>query len=238
VALYSGDQLHLRTVPLHADVPTDMAEALGAPAHVGNVKTDLRDPEDSDKRDSQLSRYFRRLDEALIEHHLDVSHEGLPLMLAALPEYHHFFREQTRYPHLLDVAIRRDPFKDLDHAGLVALAAETYHPVNLQQAADFRDRFGGAKAHEQASDQLQEIARQAVFGRIETLMLDLEFRVGGRLAPGTGEVTPAEISDPATDDLTDDIAETVLKNSGTVMIVGRNELPTATRIAAIYRFAL
>lgn len=239
VALYRGDELHLREVPLHAEVPTDMADALGAPAHVGNVKTDIRDPEDSDQRDSQLKRYFRRLDQALLDHHLDTSSEGLPLLLAALPEYHHFYHEASHYPHLLeDAAIRRDPFKDLDHAGLVELAAEAFKSVLHQQLADFRERFGGAKALDQASDELEDVAKQAVFGKIETLVLDLDYRIGGKLDPGTGEVTRGEIDDPATDDLTDDIAETVLKNSGQVLIASHDDLPTGTGIAAVHRFAI
>lgn len=52
----------------------------------------------------------------------------------------------------------------------------------------------------------------------------------------TGEVQLGELGDPAVDDLLDDVAELVLRNSGEVVVVPAARMPGQSGIAAIYRF--
>ncbi len=234
VALYVGDRYHLEEVPLDAEVPADMGEALGPPSRVTKTKRAIQDPADSDQRDSQLSRYFRRVDEAIRRHHVPADSD-LPLMLAALPEYQSRFREASHNPALIEEGIRRDPFKGVTIEELTRLAAEAYQPVWDRRVQAFKQRYGEARSHGQGSDRLEEVARQAAFGKIETVAIRHGYRLGGRIDPATGDMTRKPLDNPAVDDVTDDIAEATLRTGGEVMVLEEDHMPTDSPVAAIFR---
>jgi hypothetical protein len=60
--------------------------------------------------------------------------------------------------------------------------------------------------------------------------------VPGRIDPATGKIAPGDISHPEIDDLIDDLAETVLRANGKVVVVPKERMPSTTGIAATYRF--
>lgn len=233
VALWEGNRQEVHPLELHADVPKNMAEALGGPDHVGKTKTTRFEPEDSDSKDRQLRRYFRRIDEAIIDHHPTPRH--VPVILAALGEYQSHFRDASHNPQLSEHAIKRDPFKDIDADTLRELAWEALAPEREARLAELKDRYGSAAAHDRGTDQLEQIARFATFGTIESLMIEEDHQVGGRIDPGTGEITFQAIEDPMTDDAVDDIAERVLRTGGDVLMLPRGEMPTDQGAAAILR---
>src|SRR3546814_15834308 len=65
-----------------------------------------------DAIDAETERFFRAVDRAVLEHHSRPG--GLPLLLAALPEHHHLFRNISDNPQLMEPGI------DVD-AGVVSL---------------------------------------------------------------------------------------------------------------------
>lgn len=235
VALYEGDFQRLTPVELHPEVPRNMEEALGAPNHVAKVKRARQDPEDSDSRDRQLQRYFRRVDEAITRYHSEPA--GLPLILAALKQYHGFFHEASHNPHLVEGGIERDPFHEITPDDLAQHAWQILAPLREARLADLREKFGTGKAHNGATDQINEVARQAVFGKVATLLLREDHRVGGTVDRGTGEITFRAIGNPHTDDVLDDIAEIVLGNGGEVFVLPADQTIGDTGVAAIYRYA-
>lgn len=235
VALYEGDRHHLTEVALHPEVPKNMAEAIGEPARVTDPKRAPWEPDDSDTRDRQLMRYFRRLDDAVWEHHSRPS--GLPLILAALPEYHTFFHEASRNPQLSkEAAIKRDVFHGIGREEIHRLACEAMRPIWERQVAELRDRFGNARPHGRGSDDLQAIAEQAAFGKVATLMIEENKHIGGAIDPGTGRITFKDLANAQTDDALDDLAELVLRNRGEVLVLPDEMMPTDHGVAAIYRY--
>ncbi|MEX0654672.1 MAG: hypothetical protein WD534_00815 [Phycisphaeraceae bacterium] len=234
VALYEGDRRRLVELALHPDVPQSMADAIGEPSHVAKTRRTRYDQGETDPRDEQLRRYFRRLDQAVWEHHSERA--KLPLMLAALPEYHGYFHEASHNPYLLEQGIRRDPFKELDDAERTRLAWEARRPSFEQHVADLHERFGAARAHDQASDDLATVGKLAAFGRLATLLIEQDKHVGGTLDRGTGEIAYKPMEDPAVDDVIDDIAEIVLGQEGEVLVLPAEQMPTTTGVAGIQRF--
>ena len=234
IALYDVDRRGIEPVDLHPDVPRSISEALGGSNHVEKTKRSRYEPEDSDGRDNQLKRYFHRVDKAIQEHHRDPGNP--PLMLAALSEYHGLFRAASHVDKLLDVGIKRDPFHGIDHEDLHRMALEAYEPIRQQTLEDVRETFGEAISHNQGSEQVDEIAKAAAFGRVMMLLLKENHQVGGTLDPGTGEVTYKTLDDPHTDDVLDDIAEAVLKTGGRVAVLTEEEMPTDTGVAAVMRY--
>jgi hypothetical protein len=178
-------------------------------------------------------RFFRAVDQGVLEHHSRPT--GLPLLLAALPEHHHLFREVSRNPHLLEASIDVFP-GDLDMDALRERAWAQMQPHYLERLAGLIDRFQAARHRAQASDDLAAAAQAAAAGRVETLLLDADRQIPGRMDAVSGEITPGKLHDAETDDLLDDLGERVLATGGEVVVVPSERMPTRTGLAAIYRF--
>ncbi len=98
------------------------------------------------------------------------------------------------------------------------------------------DAFGGASSRGLGSDELSEVAKAAVEGRVATLLVDADRHVPGSLDRDSGAVEIAELADAEVDDLLDDLAEVVLRAGGEAIVVPAERMPTATGLAAIYRY--
>ena len=235
VALYRGDRHALEEVPLHRDVPSSMAAAIGEPSHVTKTRRTVYDQGETDPRDEQLKRYFRRLDQAILEHH---RREPLPTILAAQGQYHGYFRAASHNPDLLEAGIHHDPFAhELDMARLGELAWDVIAPYHEQHCANLRERFANALAQHQALGELDTVAREAVQGRVDTLLVREDHRVGGALDGETGRITPQPLDEPDIDDVVDDIAEAVMRSKGRVHVLPGDAMPdNAPDIAAVLRY--
>ncbi len=122
VRLFRGDRDGLDEVELDPSVPRSLTDALGE---------ELTEPHDaaravrvsatagrgtavhygsgskSDETDKDTERYFRAVDRAIVDTHARQS--AVPLVLAALPEYHAAFRAVSHNPLLVDEAIAGNP---------------------------------------------------------------------------------------------------------------------------------
>jgi hypothetical protein len=234
VAMYEGRGPALMPVPLHPEVPTNMADALGEPDHVTRDRKSRYDFTDNDQRADQLHRCFRRVDEAIWEHHC--RHVRLPVLLAALTENQSYYREVTHNPDLLEAGLHRDPFHNLDLRELGEQAWETFSSEQERRLKELRELFGSAEAHDYAGTDVQQLGREAVYGQIDLLMLAEGYQVGGELDRDTGEVTLKDIDDPHVDDVLDDIAELVLARDGRVVVLPREQMPQELGAAATLRY--
>ncbi len=115
-------------------------------------------------------------------------------------------------------------------------AWEVVEPHYLARLANLIDDFQAARAQEKGDDDLAHVARNAVAGRIATLLVEADRPTPGRLHETTGAIAFDSFENPEVDDLLDDISAVVLKNSGEVIIVPAERMPTQTGLAAIYRF--
>src|SRR5690606_6595290 len=115
-------------------------------------------------------------------------------------------------------------------------AWELVLPHYLARLGALVDRFHAAKAKELGAADLAEIARAAVAGRVEALLIEAERQVPGRFDPATGRIDFEAPGQPGVDDLLDDLGEHTLRSGGEVVIVPAERMPTDSGIAAIYRF--
>jgi hypothetical protein len=200
---------------------------LGAPT------TRLGTDATQDVVDHDTDQFFRLVDQTVIARHSRPS--GLPLVLAALPEYHHRFRAISQNPLLADVAI--DVFPDaIPQDALRERAWRAMLPRYLQRLDRLADAFHVAKARNAATDDVRLAAEAAVAGRVATLMLDADRSVAGRLDGNTGSVMFDDIGNANVDDVLDDLGEQVLKNGGDVVVVPTERMPSSTGVAATYRY--
>jgi hypothetical protein len=107
--------------------------------------------------------------------------------------------------------------------------------------------FEQARDHDLGSDDLSDIARAAVAGRVATLLIEKDRFETGRLDRQTGAiVTDGEAAGdmsrsgdrPALrqEDLFGAVAETVLLHGGGILALDRIAMPTESGVAAVFRY--
>lgn len=238
--LYEGNRDALDPVDL-SDVPTTMAEALGEKLTEPRIAVRASAGgtvyhgagQKADEVDLDRDRFFRAIDRAILENHSRPS--GLPLMLAALAEHHAPFRAVSHNPFLLPEGIEINPESlDVDH--LRIMAWQKMEPFYLQRLATLLDRYRAALPQQLASNDVAKIAKATIAGRVGVLLVEADRQIPGRIEPHTGEIEPGDLSDPETGDVLNDLAETVLRMKGDVVVVPAERMPSCTGGAAILRF--
>jgi hypothetical protein len=186
-----------------------------------------------DEVEIDAERFFRAVDQAILQHHSRPS--DLPLLLAALPEHHGVFHQISKNPFLLGEGIKIHP-DALPLDELREQAWQIFEPQYQLHLAKLADEFAFAKSKGLGLDELQEIAEAAVGGRITTLLIEADREIGGRLDAATGRIQNDDLSHPGVDDLLDDLGEMVSSKGGQVVVIPSELIPTKTGAAATCRF--
>jgi len=245
VQLFEGDRNVLDAVALAAGVPQTMTAALGderTEPHTtvssyggiggGHMAMHHGQGGRKDEIDGDAERFFRAVDRAVLEHHSRPS--GLPLMLAALPEHHHLFREVSHNPFLMASGLMVDP-QGLTHDDLRQRAWDVVVPQQEAQQAAWSDAYAAAAAHGLGSEDLAQVAHAAVAGRVSTLLVEAEREVAGRIDGSTGRIDPADLGNPRVDDVLDDLGALVESMGGEVHVLPAERMPCRTGVAASFR---
>jgi hypothetical protein len=260
VRLFEGNRDALEEVDLAPGVPATIEEALGEqltdlqtqaysygsgpasgagggrPAGGGPKAAGVFHGQGSkkDELDVDIERFFRTVDRAILERHSRPS--GLPLILAALPEYHAAFHRLSHNRQLLDTGIEGNP-DALSDDEMRERAWQAMEPVYLRRLQLMIDRYGAAHGAHRADDALPQVALAAVVGRVDVLLLERDREVPGSMDLATGVLQVADTAEtPAPGDILDDLAEAVLQNGGEVVIVPPERMPSTSGLAAIYRY--
>jgi len=245
IRLFEGNRDHLDEVELAAGVPRTIEEALGAETTephqtVGSyggtaLGSNMRHGHGSkkDEVDIDEERFFRAVDRPILELHSRPS--GLPLILAALTQHHAPFRRVSHNPFLTESGIEADA-SALSVDRLCQRAWTAVEPEIRARLKKLTDAFAAARAKGLGADDVAEVAHAAAESRVETLFVEAERRIPGRLDQETGTVTLDRLEDPQVDDLLDDLAELVLRRGGQVLVVPAEDMPTPAGVAATFRF--
>jgi len=245
--MYEGNRDALDPMEL-TGVPTTITEALGAeltephqtvasygtgPSGGAGSAMHHGHGGKADEVDIDRDRFFRAVDRGILEHYSRPS--GLPLMLAALTEYHAPFRAVSHNPNLMADGIMMNPDAiDLDH--LRAEAWRKMEPHYLAQLAKLTEDYQVATSRKMGSDDLSEVAAAATEGRVGTLLVEANRQIPGKIQPETGKVKLGSSAEPGMDDALDDLAELTLRMKGQVIVVPSERMPTTTGLAATYRY--
>jgi len=246
VQLFEGDRDALDAVVLAAGVPRTMTAALGGELtepHTtvssyggiggGHMAMHHGKGGKKDEIEDDAERFFRAVDRAIVEHHSRPS--GLPLMLAALPEHHHLFRAVSHNPFLMASGLMVDPL-GLTHDALRQRAWEVVAPQQEALQAALSDAYAVAAAKGLGSEDLSQVARAAVAGRVATLLIEAERQMAGRIDGSTGHIDPADLDSPRVDDVLDDLGALVESMGGEVHVLPAERMPCRTGVAASFRY--
>ena len=241
VSLYEGSPFGAATVDLRT-LPQSLRDAIVIPeydravtAHgsgQGGVAFHGRGSGKEETKESLL-KYFRAIDKGLREFLRD---ERAPLLLASVKYYHPIYREANTYPHLLPEMLEGN----YEHANGDRIHGEAWPLVSAgfeRQLAEWAERYRALAGNGLASDDIDAIAVAALGGRVRAVLAAEGETVWGKLDRATGRVTYHDRQIGAEDDdLLDDLCEECLKRGAEVYEVARAAMPTASPIAAVYRF--
>lgn len=246
VRLFEGNRDVLDEIDLHEDVPATLEDALGEDVteeHLTVASYGSQQPGTTamhhghggrkDALDVDIERYFRAVDRAITDRHSKPS--GLPLVLAALSEYHGVFRDLSKNPNLSPATVDAHP-ASLSADELRERAWQALEPQYLARLSALVDTFGTARANGKGAADLTDIGRAVAERRVAYLLIDADRMIPGRLDAETGRVLMDELDEPDVDDLLDDFGERTLQFGGEVVIVPTERMPVDTGAAAIYRY--
>lgn len=246
VKLYEGNRYALDQVELADEVPATLEAALGSEltepyisvASYGGASARTGAPgmhhghgDKSAEVEVDIERFFRIVAREIDKHHSQPSR--LPLMLAALPEYHAEFRKHSQNEHLMDEGLMFHP-DSVSTDQLLAEAWKKIEPHYIKRLEGLVDRYHAAKARDHATDQLTDIAQGAVAGRIDLLLVEADRAVRGKVDPMSGKVTWGNESDVGYDDVLDDLMEASFRTGAEVIVVPAERMPTDSGAAAVF----
>lgn len=246
IEIYQGDRNSLQRIDPGPDVPKTIGEALGR-----DIEPEHRPPPQAyaatrgsrvvvtfgtgggkDEREIDQQRWFRAVDSAIHEHISKVSQ--LPLVLVALNENQGGFRKLSQNSYLQPEGVVINP-KAVKEDELKTLAWKVMEPQYHAYLDGMKDNYKVAASQFRGSDNIEEIAKAAVQGQVDTLFIQEDKLMPGTLDANTGAIERRDLAEPNVDDLLDDIGALVESRHGKVFLIPAKHMPSTTGVAAIMR---
>ncbi|OXS26804.1 MAG: hypothetical protein BI182_03610 [Acetobacterium sp. MES1] len=186
-----------------------------------------------DERKVDQEKFFRHVDTFVLEQYS--KKQKIPLILVSPDEHQGEFRKLSKNNFLIDEGIKIDG-DSLDKKSLYVKVQDVMQERFKKELKDRMAAFSEAHAKDLGSDDVIQIGRAIVEGKVASLYLEENTVHPGRFDPQLGTVMQGEIADPRVGDVYDDMAEVVLRRGGEVLILGKDEMPTERELAAVYRY--
>ncbi|MDO8472196.1 MAG: hypothetical protein Q7T05_00060 [Dehalococcoidia bacterium] len=186
----------------------------------------------SRNKDSILS-FFTAVDRGL---HELLKGEHAPLVIAGVDYLHPLYRQANTYPHLLTGGIEGNPD---DMTGRVlqskgwALVQPYFEEDKTKALRMYRTRAGTG----QTTDDLNQVVNEAVDGHVFKLFVAADVQRWGTYDRETRAITVHERQQRGDEDLIEYAAEHSLINGGTLFVMDSGEMPAASPLAALLRYA-
>ena len=183
--------------------------------------------------DKDTEKFFRYVDRFVDENYSKPM--KLPLILVALQEHHSTFAKISNNPYLVKDGIKGE----YSSFSLEQLREKTWallEPIYLAQMQEHLHHFEQAKASGLGSDSLAVISRAVFENRLDTLFVDVDRIVPGKIEPETGKIFDRDIDEPNVGDVLDALAQLALKSKNDVVVLPSETIPGKAGIAAIFRY--
>ena len=242
--LYKGNHHEMNPLELNDDVKTTLSEILGSEytdsyqthgtyGGASDGSTFHGHGGKSDEIDIDRKKFFRAVDHFVLEAiSKKLKH---PMLLVAHKEHHHDFREVSNNPYLLDDRIEGsyEAFKADD-------LKEKIKEINDQRFETLVDKeiehYHNIMNDNLSSDQLIIVIKALLQSRVETLMIEKDKIISGKLDKEKLGIIKSDIDDPKTDDLLDDMIEHAYQTGTKVLVLDKEKMPTTSGVAATFRY--
>jgi hypothetical protein len=214
------------------DLPRDAAAAAGKASITD--RSPARRLQGTEGRKTLVRSYARAVDRALRP---VLSGQSVPLILAAAQPIDGIFRAVNSFPHLAGPTIEGSPEGRTD-----AELGEAARPILDRLYADelraLHALFDERAAAGRGAVEINDLARAATFGAVETLFVDIDSNLSGTIDEQTGAVTLDPEDQPGDYGIADELARRTLLADGRVLAVRAADVPTEAPAAAILRYAV
>ncbi|NLY44808.1 MAG: hypothetical protein GX053_02290 [Tissierella sp.] len=242
--LFEGNRYGFDEVEISTDIPRTIKEALGEEYISTYVKANryggAREQGNyhghygrKEGIEVDTKRFFKVVDRVVLDNYSKPT--KLPLILIALSEYHTLFREISHNPYLLEEGIKTN-YDALTVNKLKESVWKEIEPIYLKKTEDLVKKFETSRSQDQGSDDIVQVAKACAENRIDTVLLEADRIIPGKINLTTGSIEEGELSNPEFGDLLNNIAEIVIKNKGNVIILPKERMPSARGAAATYRY--
>lgn len=242
--LYQCDKNVLEEIALENDVPRTMEDVLGDQlsdpylahsSYAGTKGTAMYHGHGDIKLEinKDTEKYFRYVDSFVLENCSKKS--KLPLILVSVAENISEFKKISKNNYLLEEGINNS-FESLSLDEIQNRASTIIQAINMEKIQKFADIYAKAEAEFLGSSDLSQIAKAAYESRVETLLVEEDIIIPGKIDYKNGSIEFGDINSPNYDDIMDDLIELVLSNGGNVFVLTKEMMPNNKGIAAIYRY--
>lgn len=243
-SLFEGDRYGFEKVEIDPEIPQTIKDTLGdqyteahfaagsAGGHAGSAVFQGHGSR-KDEISTDLERFFKHIDRVIIDNY---SHTmRLPVILVALAEYHAPFQNISHNKFLLNKGIPT-AYDALTIDELKESAWKKIEPLYLEKTKNLVDNFENARAKDEGSDDIVQVAKAAIENRISRILLESDRIIPGKIDRETGALIEGDLQNPKVNDILDDLAELVFKNQGEVVVLPKERMPSITGVAATYRY--
>lgn len=239
--LFVGNRDGLEPVPIRGGEVLSIDQLLGtelskrgfAISNSGGMRRFVGYTTTSDEVELDTQRFYRAVDRILLDEVSAI--DEIPLVVAGLTEQCVVFQSVSHNPRLVSASINVNPLR-LTLRDLTQRAWEVMEPFVRQKSNALLEAYVDAAAHNGGIEGVFNIAHAATEGRIQTLFVEDNRQVPGKIDEDTGNVIFDDLAQPDINDVLDDIARIVLKKGGTVIVLPTQYMPTSTGAAAILRY--
>lgn len=242
--LYEGNRYGFEEIAIDPDAPRTMKEVLGdqlsdsylshaSYAGTGNPAMYHGHGDVKEEMDKDTEKYFRYVDSYVFENYSKPS--KLPLILISLKEHRSEFKKISNNPYLLEAGISKS-IESLDLDEIQRSARTIIEAINIEKVQEMAEAYAKAEADSLGSSDLAQIAKAAYESRIETMLIEEDKIVPGKIDTSTGKIERGDLEHPEYDDILDDLAEIVLSSGGDVFVLSKEMIPGITGAAAIFRY--
>ncbi len=213
------------------DMPKDAVSAVG----LESLKD--KDPTSRTQGDAgrklRLHEYSRAVDRAM---RAAIGGTTLPLVLAATEPLASIYRATSSFRTLAARTIEGNP-DELSDDALSEAARGVLDGVYAAQIDDLKETYETRAGQDRATTDLSRIARAATVGAVDTLLVDIDVRIDGRVDDETGALKIEESDTVGNYGVIDEVAKRVIEHGGRVLAVRKEQVPAEADAAAILRFA-
>ncbi len=251
VRLYQGTHYSISEVE-STEIPESIMDVLyneeevrSLQHHIANVAGGRHDAmfhgrgvtsdDDDHRAHDKIVRFFREVDEGVRE---TLAAESAPLVLAGVEYYLPLYKEVNSYKHLVDDTIVQGNPDYAKPKELHQKAWSLVEPRFLQSQQDSLARFEQLANNGQGlgSNDIHEIVPGAVFGRIDTLFVEIGAHIWGRYDQEANRLELHDDYQPADEDLLDLAAVHTFMQGGTVHALQTDRMPADNGLAATFRY--
>lgn len=242
--LFEGNRYGIEEIEIDEDIPRTIEEVLGDEnsnaylthgvySGVGGTPMFHGHGGRNDEIDKEIEKYFRYVDKFILENYSNSM--KIPLILVGLDEHHGLFRSITNNPYLMEDGIKRD-YKSLSKKQIRESAWELIEPFYLEKTKRLVDRYNVNRSKFLASDDLSEVSRAVVENRVDTILIEADRTIFGKIDKQTGKLQKGTLEEPKINNVVNDLAALVFKSKGEIVVLPKERMPSTTGVAAIYRY--